>query len=174
MRTEPLPNLSDRQARAVILAAEALGFEREPELAPAWYDHDLHDDARAAARHLQRHDPSKLAMALNAPEPISAQCAAWRITNAATGFSLADAPALIDAATDAGHPPPRPDLPLSPWMLQTDQARAAVAYFWEHDPDRLTELIGEAARLAPLPETAMWSEYGCAGAPEQCMCGRTL
>ncbi|MEA2187153.1 MAG: hypothetical protein QOK16_2164, partial [Solirubrobacteraceae bacterium] len=32
------PPLSDRQARAVIIAAERLGFEREPDLHAPWYD----------------------------------------------------------------------------------------------------------------------------------------
>ncbi|MEA2234821.1 MAG: hypothetical protein QOD83_4637 [Solirubrobacteraceae bacterium] len=37
------PPLSDRQARAVIIAAERLGFEREPDLHAPWYDHALHE-----------------------------------------------------------------------------------------------------------------------------------
>lgn len=162
------PDLSDRQARAVILAAEALGFEREPDLAPAWYDHDLHEDARCAIAHLQDHDPSRLAAALDSPEPIPPRCAAWRITQT-KGFTLADARSVVDLGSELGLPPPPCDLPLLPIMLEFDQARAAVAFLWEHDPERLTELIGERARLAPLPESAL-SWDGCCGQTGRCRC----
>ena len=44
--------LTDRQARAVLVAAELLDFERKPDLYEAWYDLDLHDDAECAVRSL--------------------------------------------------------------------------------------------------------------------------
>lgn len=109
MDTDAILELSDRQARTVILVAERLGFEREPDLYPAMYDHHLHDDALHAVAFLQACDPSRLAAALIADEPISAPCAAWRITE--TGmFSLADANAVLEAATALGFEPPRSDL----------------------------------------------------------------
>jgi len=175
MHTDANPELSDRQARAVILAAEARGFEREPDLYPAMYDHDLHDDAQFAVTFLQALDPSGLAAALSADEPIPAPCAAWRITESGR-FSLADADVVLDAAAAVGFTPPAPELPLLPMSLRWDQARAAVAYLWEHHPDRLREGVGETARIAPLPETARiacsgeW--YRCSGRIDDCRrCG---
>lgn len=165
--------LSDRQARATILAAESLGFEREPDLYPVWYDHDLHEDAQYAAAYLRARDPARLEAALASNEPIPAQCAAWRITE--TGcFSLADADAVLQAATAGGFQPPQCDLPLLPDAVRWDQARAAVAHLWEQDPEQLDELIGEQARLAPLPDTARIDEHGCRGYPDCCRCGRQI
>jgi hypothetical protein len=97
MHADAMPKLSDRQARAAIHAAEALGVEREPDLYPAMYDQDLHEDGRIAAVFLGARDPSRLAAALAAAEPIAARCAALRITE--TGlFSMADADVVLEAA----------------------------------------------------------------------------
>jgi hypothetical protein len=43
-----------------------------------------------------------------------------------------------------------------------------VAYFWDHDADRLAVLIGDAARIAPLPDTARVCWYGCHGNVDTC------
>ncbi len=167
------PELSDRQARATILAAESLGFEREPNLYPVSYDHGLHDDAHYAAEYLRARDPARLEVALASNEPISAQCAAWRITD--TGhFSLADADAVRQATTARGFQPPQSGLPLLPDAVRWAQARAAVAHLWEQDPDQLNELIGETARLAPLPDSARIAEDGCRGHVDSCRCGQQI
>lgn len=165
--------LSDRQARATILAAESLGFEREPYLYAAWYDHDLHEDARYAAEYLRARDPARLEAALASNEPIPAQCAAWRITESGR-FTLADADAVLQAATARGFQPPQTDLPLLPGAVLWDQARAAVAHLWEQDPEQLNELIGETARLAPLPDSARIAEGGCGGHPDSCRCAQQI
>jgi hypothetical protein len=171
MDTEHAPQFSGRQARATILAAESLGFEREPDLYPAHYDHGLHEDAQYAAEYLRERDPARLEAALASDEPILAQCAAWRITE--TGrFSLADADIVLRAATARGFQAPPSDLPLLANAIRWDQARAAVAYFWEQDPEQLEALIGEMARLAPLPDTARITEHGCWGNVDFCRCGR--
>ncbi|MEA2274079.1 MAG: hypothetical protein QOI98_2787 [Solirubrobacteraceae bacterium] len=170
MHTDTI-KLSDRQARAAILAAEAVGFEREPDLYPATYDHDLHEDGRIAAAFLRARDPSRLAAALASDEPIAARCAAWRITESGR-FTMADADAVLEAAVALGFEPPRCDLPLLPSSLRWAQARAAVAYFWEHDADRLAVLIGDAARIAPLPDSARVGSYGCEGNLDTCRCAQ--
>ena len=167
------PVLSDRQARATILAAESLGFEREPDLYPAWYDHLLHEDAGDAAEYLRTRDPARLEAALASDEPIPAPCAALRITESGH-FSFADADTVLQAAVTLGFEPPQPDLPLRPDAVLWDQARAAVAHFWAQDPQRLDELLGERARIAPLPDTARVSEHGCRGHPDYCRCGQPI
>lgn len=144
--------LSDRQARAVILAAEALGFEREPDLYEACYDHGLHDDARDAVRFLRRHDRGALRVALVAEEPIAPEVAARRITDTGS-FSLWHADLVLDAAARQGFIPPPSDLPLSASSEQWEQSRAALAFLWAHHPIRLAELLGDVRRIAPLPDT---------------------
>ena len=144
----PDPN-HDRQARNVIIAAERLGFQREPELPFRWYDHDLHDDAEYAVRHLRERDPDALREALAAEdEPIPADRAAYRIVETG-GFSLADAYVVIPAAAKLGFKAP-PGL-MGDSLGTFDDARVCGAFLWEHHPSRLDELFGECARLAPLP-----------------------
>jgi len=145
---------TDRQARAVVLAAEAVGFEREPELYEAWYDLDLHDDARRAAKHLRARDPAALEAAMVADEPIPADVAARRILDSGR-FTCQDAEDVIELASDRGFSPPTSDLPLLPSMDRWDQARAAVEFLWAQHPLLLTERLEERARIAPLPETAL-------------------
>jgi len=113
MHTNDPSRLSDRQARAVIIAAERLGFEREPDLFAPWYDHELHEDARDAADYLRLRRPDALDKALVAGESIPADRAAYRITESGR-FSFADAELVIRAADERGFTPPTPDLPLSP------------------------------------------------------------
>jgi hypothetical protein len=146
------PPLSDRQARAVIIAAERLGFEREPDLHAPWYDHALHEDASEAAAYLRSRDPDGLREALVAEEPIPADSAADRITESGR-FTCADADLVIRAAMECGFTPPTTDLPLLPSMLTWDRARASVAFLWEQHPSHLAEVLGELARLAPLPSS---------------------
>ena len=83
--------LSDRQARAVIIAAERLAFEREPDLYDCWYDQSLHDDALEAADYLRARDRDALREALVAEETLPADHAAGRITESGR-FTLADRP----------------------------------------------------------------------------------
>lgn len=145
--------LSDRQARNVILAAEKVGFEREPDLFEAAYDLDLHEDAGFALAHLRSRDPAALHDALLAAEPIPADRAAQRITDSAR-FSYADALLVVQLACERGFTPPRSGLPLLDLTAVWNQGRASVAFLWEHYPALLSEQVGDAALLAPLPETA--------------------
>lgn len=148
------PTLTDRQARAVLVAAEELDFEREPDLYEAWYDLDLHDDAQCAVRYLLRRDPDALSRALDAGEVIPADDAAVRITDSGR-FTERDAHLVIAAAAERGFTAPCADQPgLLPSMLTWARARAALAFMWETHPLDLTELLGEVGRLAPLPPTA--------------------
>jgi len=153
MHTNDPSRLSDRQARAVIIAAERLGFEREPDLFAPWYDHELHEDARNAADYLRLRRPDALDKALVAGESIPADRAAYRITESGR-FSFADAELVIRAADERGFTPPTPDLPLSPMTSTWDRARASVAFLWEEHPTILSDVIGELAQLAPLPAGA--------------------
>jgi hypothetical protein len=148
MPDDDRPQLTDRQARCVIIAAERLGFEREPDRYEVWYDHDLHDDAGDAADYLRERDPDALAGALDAEEPIPPDRAAYRITE--TGrFSSADAAVVIGAAIERGFTPPARELAQLDWQVTWTQASASVAFLWEHHPSVLRELIGELAQLAP-------------------------
>ena len=158
MRADDHLRLSDRQARAVIIAAERLGFEREPDLYDCWYDHALHDDAREAAGYLRARDRAALREALVAEETIPADVASRRITESGR-FSLADANLVIRAAAELGFTPPSTDLPLLPWQMTWEHARAAVAFMWEQHPSRLAELLGDLVQLAPLPPRASHSGW---------------
>ena len=162
MHADDPPALTDRQARAVIIAAERLGFQREPDLSAAWYDHDLHDDAGCAARFLRSRDPDALDEALVADEPIPADIAAHHITRVAQ-FTQADAEIAIQAAAERGFTPPPGGLAVLPIILTFDQARAAVAFLWDEDPAHLADAIGELARIAPLPPSAWFpgQDLGC-------------
>ena len=153
--------LSDRQARNVILAAEQLGFMREPDLYEAHYDLGLHEDARCALAHLRAHDPAALHAALVADEPIPADRAAHRITESSR-FTFDAAFLVLELACERGFVPPRTGGPLLDPAEVWNQARACVAFLWEHHPELLSEQIGEAALVAPLPETARdprWSPW---------------
>jgi hypothetical protein len=153
MDTNDFLELSDRQARAVILAAEALGFEREPDLPPNWYHHDLHDDARYAVDYLRARDGDALRAALVADEPIAPGDAARCITE--TGhFSFGHVELVVEAATRLGFVPPTEELPLLDDTVKWNQGTAAVAFLWERDPAQLTDLLGDIAQIAPLPSTA--------------------
>jgi hypothetical protein len=131
----------------------------------------LHEDARYAAEYLRARDPARLEAALASDEPIPGQCAALRITEGGH-FSFADAETVLQAAVARGFEPPEPELSLRPDAVLWDQARAAVAHFWEQDPALLGELLGEHARLAPLPDTARITEYGCQRHEHLCRCSR--
>lgn len=128
---DDIPTFTDRQARAVILAAEAAGFEREDDLYEVWYDRALHDDARYAAEYLAERDLDALRAAMVADEPIPASVAAERITNSGR-FTTADVELVIEVAAECGFTPPESDMPLLPVVLRYNQAQDAVAYLWEH------------------------------------------
>ncbi len=154
MNANEPPPLTDRQARAVLVAAEELDFEREPDLYEAWYDLDLHDDAQCAVRYLRRRDPDALSRALVAGEVIPADEAAARITDSGR-FTEGDANVVIAAAAELGFTAAWVGEPgLLPSMLTWERARAALAFMWATHPLDLTELLGEISRLAPLPPTA--------------------
>ena len=145
--------ITDRQARALIVAAEECGFEREPGLYERHYDATLHEDAVAAMEHLFVRDPGSLLAARSAPDPICPGTAARRIVNGGR-VTAADAQVLLDAAAQRGFAPAGPSLPLGYYGELFERAEQAVAYFWAEDPDTLVQLVGPALRLAPLPENA--------------------
>lgn len=151
--------MTDRQARNLILAAEALGYEREPDLHPRFYDSELHEDARDAHRFLIDQDFDGIPAILARPEPIPAPEAAARIVDSGP-FSLALAEEVLAAAEGRGFVAPEDDLPLLPIVVRFDQAQAAVAFLWERDPGLLTRTVGEAVLLAPTPETARTERHG--------------
>jgi hypothetical protein len=145
--------ISDRQARALIVAAEECGFERESDLYERQYDATLHEDALAAMENLFACDPEILLAARSAADPICAKTAARRIVQGGR-VTAADAQVLLQAAQHRGFAPADPELPLGCYGELFQKAEDAVAFFWTEDPDALVELVGPALRLAPLPESA--------------------
>lgn len=145
--------ISDRQARALIVAAEGCGFEREPDLHERQYDATLHKDALAAMEHLFVRDPEGLLAASSAADPICPKTAARRIVNGGR-ITAADAQVLLQAVQDRGFAPAAPGLPLGYYGELFEKAEEAVAFLWTEDPDTLVELVGPALLLAPLPESA--------------------
>ncbi len=153
MDDEDALQLSDRQARTVILAAERLGFEREPDLYEGWYHHDLHEDAQWAVAYLRAHDAGALRDALVADEPIPGNDAARSITDSGR-FTYHDAFRVLELACERGFTPPRSGLPLLDDAEVWHQAQASLAFLWDHHPALLSAEFGETVRLAPLPDTA--------------------
>lgn len=144
-------DLTDRQARAVIVSAERHGFDREPGLIHWYYDDRVHADAQDAARYLAVHAPADLAVAMTAPEPIPTWLAVERITNQGCRMTGADVEPLILAAVERGLMEPQPISPLRDWT----RAQFAVGLLWEHAPERLAEILDDRARLATIPDTAV-------------------
>jgi hypothetical protein len=151
---EQRPGFTNRQARAVIVAAEALGFEREPDLYARHYDHLLHEDAQRAAAFLEGRDPTALEAALCARDPVPTWVAVDRIMNEC-GVSLADCEVLIEKAASHGFVTPESDMPLTELMKEFDRARAALTFLWDRDAEAASELLGSAGVIAPLPESAI-------------------
>ena len=151
----PLGDLTGRQARAIIVAAEACGFEREPGHYVRWYDAQLHADAADALRFLQDRDESALAAALVAEDPVDPDSAGARIVHGGK-INFAEMNDVTDVAIASGFVVSDPDLPLMQWQIEADRAQAAIAHLWDTPPDELKRVIGEAALLAPIPETARW------------------
>ena len=146
--------LSDGQARAIIVAAEARGFEREPELYVRWYDAALFDDAAEALAYLNSRDPGAVAEALAAPDPLNRDVAAKRI--ASKGIACSEMQKVVDAARAHGFSHRPSDLPLPDWIERADEAQAAVAFLWGTDRGELARILGEDLKLAPIPDTARW------------------
>jgi hypothetical protein len=142
--------LSDRQARALIVAAEARGFEREPDLPERVRDADLHFDAVAALEYLLCAIPRPSPRSTG-PDPISPDIGARRIVNGRV--TAADAQVLIDAARARGCSPTGSDLPLTEYGQLFAKAEEAVAFFWAEDPDELVRMLGDGCRLSPLPRS---------------------
>lgn len=153
--TEPELDLTDRQARAVIAAAEALGFAREPYLLWWRYDKTLHDDAANALAFLRDRHPELVDGALTAADPLPVWVAVDRIMDERGGLHLGQADEVIEAAVEAGlmdRPVEHP-----PWICgEWDTARVAVELLWQHDPGRLEGILGHHVQLAMSPETAMY------------------
>ena len=146
---------SDREARCAIVAAEARGFEREPDLHGTVYDHDLHVDAEEAAEFLRREDPAALEVALSSPDPLPTWAAVDRLMDEGK-VSLADVRAIVEAALARGFEPAEPD-PMIRLLVtrEWEEARGHLAFLWDNHHDVLTEILGGAVRLAALPDTAI-------------------
>ncbi len=153
MSRPPVP-LTDGQARAVILAAEAHGFEREPGRYVRWYDADLHDDAASATEFLHAHARDTLEAASVAPDPLTPEQAARRI--AAKGIDLAAMGEVVAAATQRGFVVPQADLWLPPTTREYNEGTAAIEFLWKTAPETLQLILGEHVLLAPIPNTAAW------------------
>ena len=146
--------LTDGQARAVILAAEVRGFEREPELYVRWYDAALFDDAAAALTYLRERHPDAVRDALVASDPLPREIAVARL--AAKGIPFSELDRVVEAAKARGFSPQHGDLPPHDWLARADEAEAAIAFLWEGRRDELFRILGNEALLAPIPETARW------------------
>ena len=145
---------TDRSARCLIVAAGARGFEREPELYASNYDHALREDAQAAAAFLRRAGPEAIEAALAAPDPLPTWAAVDRLMDEG-GVSLAEVREIVEAAESLGYEAPEPD-PMTRLLLSREWARRAdSASLWDDHFDLLERILGEAARLAPLPESAI-------------------
>lgn len=159
MRPDPRSIYTDRQARAIIVAAEAQGFEREPELLARWYDHALHEDATEAAGHLEAVGPEHLSAALVAPDPVPAWAGAWRVMEEGR-VNMDEAGRFVELAGRHGFEPPEDDLPLMDSAIAWGRGRAALAFLWEHHPEDLAQ-FDDRVWIAPLPETANESCRHC-------------
>jgi hypothetical protein len=125
----------------------------EPDLYEAHYDLDLHETPAAlcpifehviAPRCATRWSPASRS-------PRTVQPIASR--------SPRDSPSrkaflVLELACERGFVPPRTGWPLRDPAELWNQATACVAFLWEHRSELLSEQIGEAALLAPPPETA--------------------
>jgi hypothetical protein len=151
----PAEKLTDRQARALIVAAEAIGLLREPYLLFWQYDESLRADADRARAFLETNHPDVLRSCLSAPDPIPAWVAARRIVEERGGLNNEQITALIDAALERGLDLPQPDLPMLEWEARWERARHAVAALWECDPQLVSQVLGDQGRIAPLPESAV-------------------
>lgn len=153
MDTQVSSGLSDRQARALIAAAEQHGFKREAGCIWWRYDEMLHTDAGAARSYLQRLRPELIAEALDAPESLPSWVAVERIANERRGLTEGQMKMLIDAAVASGLMSADDD---SDFFLggRWHSALEAIGLLWSHDPDALTVVLGDRARLALLPEDA--------------------
>ena len=166
-------DLSDRQARAVIAAAEAGGFEREPHLLWWRYDEALYDDASAALGFLRQQHPEQVDEALAADDPLPVWVAVERIMDERGGINLEQVRLLIEAAVGSGLMNFEPD-GSSPWAAEEWQAaRGAVELLWQNDFDLLKMILGDHVTLAMVPDSAVhpcpavceggWIRYRFAG-----------
>lgn len=153
--TRPSPALTDRQARALLVAAEAAGFEREQGLIFWEYDESLHADAGRARAFLAANDPDALRASASAPDPIPPRVAVRRIVDERGGIDDSQVTKLIDTALERGFALPESDLPLHELHSRWDRAEHAIAALWEHDPQTLRALLEDQATIAPLPESAI-------------------
>jgi hypothetical protein len=154
-RPAPATIASDREARALIVAAEAAGFRRERGL-PFWeYDESLHVDAACARAFLESNDPQAVGRCASAPDPIPAWLAVRRIVDERGGINCEQVTGLIEAASERGFDLPKSDLPLLEANIRWEQAEHAIAALWDHDPQALSDILGDQGTIAPLPESAI-------------------
>ena len=146
---------TDRQARALIAAAEAAGFERERGLIFWEYDQSLYADAARARAFLEAKNPDALRDCASAPDPIPPWVAVRRIVDERGGINDEQVMRLIDAAGERDVELPEPDLPFREWHKRWDRAQHVIAALWEHEPQTLRDLLGDRAIIAPLPESAI-------------------
>ena len=155
MANDAISDLTDRQARALIAAAEQRGFEREPHLIWWRYDEALHVDAEAALQFLQERDPEAIPGALTAADPLPAWVAVERIANERCGINFSHTRPLIESAVKRG---------LMDWESRDEgrfssrewgAALKAIGLLWDNDPEALREILGDHVTVALLPETAV-------------------
>jgi hypothetical protein len=146
---------TDREARVLIVAAEAAGFQRDAGLIFWEYDESLHADAARARAFLESNDPEALRSCASASDPIPAWAAVRRIVDERGGIDGAQVMRLIEAAVERGIDLPAADLPLPEWQRRRDQAEHAIAALWEHDPQAVPDILGDQGTIAPLPESAI-------------------
>src|SRR3954451_11735860 len=101
---------TDRHARALIVAAEAAGFERERGLIFWEYDQALHADAARARAFLEANNPEALLACATAPDPIPPWVAVRRIVDERGGINGEQVMGLIDAALERDLELPESDL----------------------------------------------------------------
>jgi hypothetical protein len=155
MARPPTPIATDREARILIVAGEAAGFQRQTGLIFWEYDETLHADAARARAFLESKDPQALRNCASASDPIPGWAAVKRIVDERGGINCEQVERLIEAALERGFDLPESDLPLLEMHKRWDQAEHAIAILWEHDPQVLPDLLGEHGTIAPLPESAM-------------------
>jgi hypothetical protein len=146
---------TDLEARALIVAAEAAGFQRESGLIFWEYDQSLHADAARARAFLKSNNPEALRNCASASDPIPAWVAVRRIVDERGGIDGEHVMRLIKAALERGFDLPEADLPLLDGQKRWDQAEHAIAALWQHDPQALPDILGHQGTIAPLPESAI-------------------
>src|SRR4051794_35222778 len=111
---------TDRQARALIVAAEAAGFWPEGGLLFWADDQPLLADAARVGAFLEANNREALRACASAPDPIPPWVAVRRIVDERGGISGEQVMRLIDAALERAFELPESDLPFHEWHIRWD------------------------------------------------------